>query len=76
VHVRCFPFSSTSVQIPIHNCGDDVASINALIDGKMAKLIQCSPETATIPADGELIFSLKYSAGAPHPMLEHHLIRK
>ena len=70
------PYSVITEQISIHNCGQDGAAINARIDGQFEDLIRISPETATIPADGELIFSLKYSAGAPHHRIEHSLIRK
>ena len=76
VNMKAVAYAVATVQIPIYNCGKDVAAINARIDGRMAELIQCSPETATIPADGELIFSLKYSAGAAHQTFEHYLIRK
>ena len=53
-----------------------MAAINARIDGPMAHLIQVSPETATIPREGQLIFSLKYSSEGPQPDFQHQLIRK
>ena len=76
VLLRGAPFSVGSAQIPIFNCGSDMAAINARIDGPMAHLIQVSPETATIPREGQLIFSLKYSSEGPQPDFQHQLIRK
>ena len=69
IHQEC------SVRIPIRNLStSSMASVNATIDGMYAESMSLAPETATVPPNGELVFSIKYTPGQNHQSLEHKLI--
>ena len=50
VHKEC------TIQIPIKNLSSTVACVNAVIDGLNAESMTLTPETATVPGKGSIIF--------------------
>ena len=63
-----------SVQVPITNLSSSYAQVNANITGDCAEMMQLTPETASIGPDGQLVFTIKYTASTPHVPRLHNLV--
>jgi hypothetical protein len=63
-----------SVQVPITNLNSSYAQVNANITGDCADMMQLTPETASIGPDGQLVFTIKYTASTPHVPRLHNLV--
>ena len=63
-----------SVQVPITNLSSSYAQVNANITGDCAEMMQLTPETASIGPDGQLVFTIKYTASNPHVPRLHNLV--
>ena len=63
-----------SIQVPITNLSSSYAQVNANITGDCAEMMQLTPETASIGPDGQLVFTIKYTASNPHVPRLHNLV--